>query len=155
MPKTALGYTHPLVKVVPGFFPGAKSAGLSCWPLISIGYRGYEWVDLYFCSIPTHPWRGPRQLLLNAARHKLVKYLSSPLYIVGRVAQSVWQLATGWTVRGSNPGGGARFPAPVQTGPGAHPASCTMGTGSFPGVNSGQGVTPDLSPPSSAVVMKG
>ena len=28
---------------------------------------------------------------------------------------------------------GARFSAPVQTGPGAHPASCTMGTGSFPG----------------------
>ena len=27
---------------------------------------------------------------------------------------------------------GARFSAPVQTGPGAHPASCTMGTGSFP-----------------------
>jgi len=23
---------------------------------------------------------------------------------------------------------------PVQTGPGAHPASCSMGTGSFPGV---------------------
>ena len=31
--------------------------------------------------------------------------------------------------------------APVQTGPGAHPASCTMGTGSFPGVKSGRGVT--------------
>jgi hypothetical protein len=29
---------------------------------------------------------------------------------------------------------GARFFAYVQTGPGAHPASCTMGTGSFPGV---------------------
>ena len=29
---------------------------------------------------------------------------------------------------------GARFSAPVQTGPGAHPATCTMGTGSFPGV---------------------
>ena len=29
--------------------------------------------------------------------------------------------------------GGARFSAPVQTGPEAHPASCTMGTGSFPG----------------------
>jgi len=28
---------------------------------------------------------------------------------------------------------GRVFP-PVQTGPGAHPASCTMGTGSFPGV---------------------
>jgi len=38
-----------------------------------------------------------------------------------------------WTVRGSNPGGEARFSAPVQTGPGAHTASCTMGTGSFPG----------------------
>jgi hypothetical protein len=36
---------------------------------------------------------------------------------------------------------GARFSPPVQTGPGVHPASCTMGTGSFPGVESGQGVT--------------
>ena len=38
--------------------------------------------------------------------------------------------ATGWTVRGSNPGlGGARFSAPVQTGPGAHPASYKIGIG--------------------------
>ena len=29
---------------------------------------------------------------------------------------------------------GVRFPAAVQTGPGAHPASCTMGIGSFPDV---------------------
>jgi len=36
---------------------------------------------------------------------------------------------------------GARFSAPVQTDPVAHPASCTMGTGSFPGVKSGRGVT--------------
>ena len=35
----------------------------------------------------------------------------------------------------------ARFSAPVQTGPGAHPASCTMDTGSFPLVKNGQGVT--------------
>jgi len=34
----------------------------------------------------------------------------------------------------------ARFSAPVQTGPGAHPASCTMGTGSIPGVKSGPGM---------------
>jgi hypothetical protein len=33
---------------------------------------------------------------------------------------------------------GARFSAPVQTGPGAHPASGTMRTGSFPGVKSGR-----------------
>jgi len=35
----------------------------------------------------------------------------------------------------------ARFSAPVQTGPAGHPTSCTMGTGSFPGVKSGRGVT--------------
>jgi len=35
----------------------------------------------------------------------------------------------------------ASFSAPVQTGPGAHPASCTMGTGSFLGVKSGRDVT--------------
>jgi hypothetical protein len=34
-----------------------------------------------------------------------------------------------------------KFSAPVQTGPGAHPASYTIGTGSFPGVESGLGVT--------------
>jgi len=45
----------------------------------------------------------------------------------------------------------ARFSAPVQTGPGAHPASCTMGTGSFLGVKSGRGVTLTPSPPSIAV----
>ena len=31
------------------------------------------------------------------------------------------------------------FP-PVQTGPGAHPASCKMCTGSFPGIKCGRGV---------------
>jgi hypothetical protein len=36
---------------------------------------------------------------------------------------------------------GARFSAPVQTGPGAHPGSCTMDTESFPGVEIGRGVT--------------
>ena len=34
---------------------------------------------------------------------------------------------------------GRDFP-PIQTGPGAHPASCTMGAGSFPGVKCGLGV---------------
>ena len=42
---------------------------------------------------------------------------------------------------------GARFSAPLQTGPGAHPASCTIGTGSFSGVKrSGRGA--DHPPPS-------
>ena len=48
---------------------------------------------------------------------------------------------------------GARFSEPVQTGPEAHPASCTMGTGSFRGkVRPGRDA--DLSPPSSAEVKK-
>jgi hypothetical protein len=45
----------------------------------------------------------------------------------------------------------ARFSAPVQTGPEAHPPSYTVGTGSFPGVKrSGSGV--DHLPSSSAEV---
>jgi hypothetical protein len=45
--------------------------------------------------------------------------------------------------------GGVRFSAPVQTGPGAHPASYTMGTESFSGVKRpGRGVDhpPHLAP---------
>jgi len=41
-------------------------------------------------------------------------------------------IATAWTVRGSNPGGG-EFSAPAQAGSGTHPASCTIGTDSVPG----------------------
>jgi hypothetical protein len=63
---------------------------------------------------------------------------------VGQVAQSVYRMTTGWRVRGSNPCG-ARFSA-VQTGPGTHPASCTMGTGSFPGVKCGWGVLLTIHP---------
>jgi hypothetical protein len=45
----------------------------------------------------------------------------------------------------------ARFTAPVQTDPGAYPASSTMGTGSFPGVKQ-PGRDVDHPPPSSAEV---
>jgi hypothetical protein len=42
---------------------------------------------------------------------------------------------------------GARFSAPVQTSPGAHPASCTMGTGSFTGGKECPERDADPSPP--------
>ena len=45
----------------------------------------------------------------------------------------------------------ARFSTHVQTGPGAHPASCTMGTDSFPGDKERPGRDADPLPPSSAV----
>jgi hypothetical protein len=41
----------------------------------------------------------------------------------------------GWTVQGSNPGGDEIFHT-CPDRPGAHPASCTVGTGSFPGIKS-------------------
>ena len=47
------------------------------------------------------------------------------------------ELRAGWS--GIESRWGRDFP-PVQTGPGAHPASCKMGTGSFPGVKCGWGV---------------
>jgi hypothetical protein len=72
---------------------------------------------------------------------------------VGLVAQSVNRLATNWTVRDRIPVG-VQFFAHVQAGPGAHPASCTMGTGSFPGVKR-QWRGADHPPPSSAEVTKG
>jgi hypothetical protein len=65
------------------------------------------------------------------------------LYIHIHGAGSSDGIATGYWLDG--PGiefrWGARFSAPIQTGPGAHPASCAVGTESFSGVKSGRGVT--------------
>ena len=49
---------------------------------------------------------------------------------------------------------GARFSTLVQTDPGAHPASCTMGTGSILAVKSGRGVTLTPHPLLVPLVMK-
>jgi len=69
---------------------------------------------------------------------------------------SVAGIATGYGLDG--PGiesrWGARLSAPVQTGPGAHPASYIMGTESFPGGKERPGRDADPSTPSSAVVIK-
>jgi hypothetical protein len=56
---------------------------------------------------------------------------------------SVVGIATGYGLDGPRIESrwGARFSVPVHTGPGAHPASCTMDTGSFSGVKNGRGVT--------------
>jgi len=66
--------------------------------------------------------------------------------ILGPVAYTVYRLVTGWVARGSNPSGGAKFSATVQTGPGAHPASCTIDTAPFHALKSGRGVTLTLHP---------
>jgi hypothetical protein len=89
------------------------------------------------------------------------KFGSSPLLKYFYFIQAHWGrdssvgIATGYGLDG--PGiesrWGARFFAHVQTGPGAHPASCTMGTGSFPGVKRPR-LDANYPPPSSAEVKK-
>ena len=61
--------------------------------------------------------------------------------------EQIIYIATDYGLDGpeSNPGGDEIFP-PIQTGLGAHPASCKMGTGSFPGVKCGRGVLLTIHP---------
>jgi hypothetical protein len=65
-------------------------------------------------------------------------------YLRTGAAQSVWCLTTNWTTGVRSPTEAEDFSSSfcVQTGSGAHPASCTMGgTGSsFPRVKRGRGV---------------
>ena len=68
------------------------------------------------------------------------------IYIVGIATDH------GLDGRGSNLGGDKIFRSSRPV-PGAHPASCTMGAGSFSGVVC-PGLTADHSPPSSAAVME-
>jgi hypothetical protein len=59
----------------------------------------------------------------------------------GDVGNAGWDSSVGIAIRCGLDGWGARFSAPIQTGPGAHPASYTMGTWSFPEVKRlGRGV---------------
>ena len=65
------------------------------------------------------------------------------IYIILLAVRSVVGTATAYGLDG--PGiesrWGTRFSEPVQTDPEAHTASCTTGTGSFPGVRCGRRVT--------------
>jgi len=74
-------------------------------------------------------------ILIIRQIHNVINIYLFIYYIYTRagIVQSVQRLATSWTVQGSNPGEGEIF-RPVQTGHGDHPASYTMGTGSFLGV---------------------
>jgi hypothetical protein len=73
------------------------------------------------------------------------------------VAQSVQCLTTDWTAGVRSPTEAEDFSSDlcVQTGSGAHPASCTVGTGgSLSGGKARQGRDADHSPPSNAEVKK-
>jgi hypothetical protein len=65
-------------------------------------------------------------------------------------------VTTGWTTGVRSPVGAEDFSSSlcVQTGSGAHPASCPMGTGGpFPGGKARPGRNADHSPPSSTEVV--
>jgi len=64
---------------------------------------------------------------------------------VGRVAQSVWRLVTGWTVRGSNPGGGEIFRT-CPDRPWGPPSLLHNGYRVFPGGKKRLGRDVDASP---------
>jgi hypothetical protein len=73
------------------------------------------------------------------------------------VARSVQCLTTDWMAGVRSPTEAEDFSSNlcVQTGSGAHPASCTVDTGgSFPGGKARPGCDADHSPPSSAEVKK-
>jgi hypothetical protein len=85
---------------------------------------------LDFPERDSHPEGADRQHLRRFYSYACIT--DTPVGVWAAIAQSVQRLATDWTVRGSNPRGGATFSAPVQTGPATHPASCTMDIGSLP-----------------------
>ena len=73
------------------------------------------------------------------------------MYITGRDSSVSVATRYGLDSSGIESRWQARFSAPVQNGPGAHPASYTMDTGSFPEVKQqGRGV--DHPPPFSAEI---
>ena len=86
--------------------------------------------------------------VVRKRRYVIVCVMIVQLYFIGLLSSQSGPggsvgIATGYGLDG--PGiesrWRARFSVPVQTGTGAHPAFCTMGTGSFQGVKSGRGVT--------------
>ena len=77
-------------------------------------------------------------------------YARVTLHCMGRVAQSVQRLATGWTVRGSNRGGGEIFRT-CPDRPWGPPSLLYNGYRVFPGGKERPGRDANPSPPSSAV----
>ena len=95
----------------------------TCGPIKNIHLHQHEYVN----QISTHIWKKGRDSSVGIATRNGLD---------GPGIESRWE---------------ARYSAPVQTGPGAQPASYTTGTGSFPGVKR-PGRCADHPPPSSAEV---
>ena len=74
-------------------------------------------------------WRSERDSVNNVRINEAdnaVVWLRHECYSWSVLAQPVWRLAMGWTVRGSDPVGWATFYAALQTCPRTHWAFCKM-----------------------------
>ena len=81
-----------------------------------------------------------KYILVYYKKTKYYSHVFPSVYKIQGPGSSVGIATELWAGRsGTESRWGRDFP-PVQTGPGAHPASCTMGTGSFPGVKCGRDV---------------
>ena len=96
---------------------------------------------------------GPVFDVRKLLHHRTIQIMQQTRCKMSRVAQSVWRLATGWTIRGSNPGGGEIFRT-CQDRPWGPPSLLYNGYRVFPGGKDRPGRDADPSPPSSAVVTK-
>ena len=98
-------------------------------------------MHLVYTEITQHPSGESNAVMVTRkSKHEVRKTMDATRYYMdppkkSRELGNSVSIATGYGLDG--PGietrWGMRFSAPVQTGPGAHPASCTMGTGFFPG----------------------
>jgi hypothetical protein len=108
-----------------GSFPEIKSGRgvtLTQHPLLVPWHSPYGPYDLYRASVPVQGGTLPFTFLIYAMR---TVGGDSSVGIATRYGLDGPGIESRWK---------ARFSAPVQSGPGAHPASCTMGTGYFPRV---------------------
>jgi hypothetical protein len=85
----------------------------------------------YLYKINVQAWRSVFRFIIYRPQLYIAWGWDSSVGIVTRYGLDGPRIESQWR---------ARFSAPVQTGPGAHPASCTIGTGSFPGVERSQGM---------------
>jgi hypothetical protein len=119
------------------------------WPVIGDLYI----CDNYFIGIYLYICYLFGNIIVNQMTNVCICliFYKSVTYFVGRLAQSVYRLATGWTVRGSNSGGGEIF----RTCPGrpwGPPRLLYHGYRVFPGGRMRPGRDADPSPTSSAEV---
>ena len=107
------------------------------------------WTNYELDNQQTWFWYRKLQMLFlpqNGRAHTCSHHLCIGVSLLGATPNPAYSRLDG---PGKKSRWGARFTAPVQSGPGAHAASYKMGTGSFPGVKRlGRGV--DHSPPTSA-----